>query len=418
MPGRREAHAMSLIAIVVGIILCGLSVFRGFHGQALMGRPLGGDFVEFYAIGRILNSYEAFRIYDLQLAVGLQHATLPSMAETQMLVFGHAPYVAYLFRPFAALPYTWAYLAWLAFSASLYVMSLFLLFRSSNLPREHRKTGLLLAVSSVPFILETWIGGQLSVVVFFAWALFFYFRHKNRMFLAGIALSLALFKPTLLVLPAAMLLCGRRWRTLGGLSAGAFALALVSIKMVGLRGCHAWIDTLLFLARMNAGPGEVWHLAKYVDIMSFFHLLVRNAPVLTGILSSVIGVAVFAMLAAVWFRPPARAHQPEEDLLWAATLCFTLVVNAYAPIYDSILVVSAVVLAAGALQNRNEHREILQAWLLLLYIVPWITQSFAEFLHFQLFTIVLAGFAAWSLRLACGHCETLQVAPSEVLATQ
>src|ERR1700694_6335311 len=85
MPGQREPHAMSLMALVVGIILCGVSVFRGFHGQTFMGRPLGGDFVEFYVIGKILNSYEAFRIYDLQLAVGLQHATLPTMAETQML---------------------------------------------------------------------------------------------------------------------------------------------------------------------------------------------------------------------------------------------------------------------------------------------------------------------------------------------
>ena len=191
------------------------------------------------------------------LAVGLQHATLATMDETQMLVFGHAPYVAYLFRPFAALPYAWAYIAWLAFSASLYLMSLFLLFRSGNLPREDRKTGLLLAVSSVPFLLETWIGGQLSVVVFFAWALFFYFRHENRVFLAGIALSFGLFKPTLVVLPAVMLLIGRQWRILGGLAAGAFAFELASLRMVGLRGCRAWIDTLLFLARVNGGPGEV-----------------------------------------------------------------------------------------------------------------------------------------------------------------
>jgi hypothetical protein len=416
MPGRREAHAMSLMAIVVGIILCGVSVFRGFHGQAFMGRPLGGDFVEFYAIGKILNNYESFRIYDLQLAVGLQHATLATMPETEMLVFGHAPYIAYLFRPFASLSYAWAYIAWLAFSASLYLLSLFLLFRSGNLPREDRKTGLLLAFSSVPFILETWMGGQLSVVVFFAWALFFYFRHKDRMFLAGIALSFGLFKPTLVVLPAVMLLCGRRWRTLAGLSAGAFALALASIKMVGLRGCRAWIDTLLFLARANAGPGEVWHLAKYVDSMSFFHLLIRNAPVFTGILSSVIGVVVFAMLAAAWFRSSARAGQPEEDLLWAATLCFTLVVNSYAPIYDSILVVSAVVLVAGAMDNRNEHREAFHAWLLALYMVPWISQSFAEFLHFQLFTIALAGFATWALRLDYKGRETLQTGAAEVLA--
>jgi hypothetical protein len=418
MPGRREARAMSLMALVVGFILCGLSLFRGFHGQTFMGRPLGGDFVEFYVIGKILNSYEAFRIYDLQLAVALQHATLPTMVETQMLVFGHAPYVAYLFRPFAALPYAWAYISWLVFSASLYLMSLFLLFRSDNLPREDKKTGLMLAISSVPFILETWIGGQLSVVVFFAWALFFYFRHKNRLFLAGIALALGSFKPTLVVLPAAMLLCGRQWRILGGLATGALAFVLASIRMVGLRGCRAWMDTLLSDARIAVGPEEVRLVAKCVDIASFFHLLVRNAPVLTGILASVIGVAVFAMLAIAWYRSAACASRPSENLLWAATVCFTLVVNSYAPIYDSILAVSAVVLVADALDRRSEDRETFQAWLVALYIVPWITQSAAEFLHFQLFTIVLAGFAFWALRLATREQETLQTEAAEVLTIQ
>src|SRR5579862_7439875 len=103
MPGRNEARAMSAMAIAAGLILCGISIFRGFHGQTFMGRPVGGDFVEFYTIGKIFNDFDAARIYDLKLAVSLQHSVLPSMAETQMLVFGHAPYIALLFRPLALL---------------------------------------------------------------------------------------------------------------------------------------------------------------------------------------------------------------------------------------------------------------------------------------------------------------------------
>jgi hypothetical protein len=36
--------------------------------------------------------------------------------------------------------------------------------------------------------------------------------------------------------------------------------------MVGLRGCRAWIDTLLFDARMVAGTGDALRFAKRVDI--------------------------------------------------------------------------------------------------------------------------------------------------------
>ena len=125
LPGRREAHAMSWMALAAGVILYGLSYFEALKGRPSWDGRYGGDFIEFYVTGKILNTYQAFRIYDLKLAVGLQHAILPTMPETQMLVFGHVPYIACLFRPFAALPYAWAYIAWLVFSAALYITSLF-----------------------------------------------------------------------------------------------------------------------------------------------------------------------------------------------------------------------------------------------------------------------------------------------------
>jgi hypothetical protein len=385
---------MSLMAIAAGVILCAISIFRGFHGQAFMGRPMGGDFIEFYVIGKILNNFDASRIYDLKLAVGLQHSLLPSMAETQMLVFGHAPYIALLFKPFAMLPYLWAYGAWLVFSASLYLTGITMLFRATGLPAEHRKTGLLLAVGFMPFIFETWLGGQLSVVIFFLWALFFSFRENNRLFLAGAVLALAIFKPTLVVLPVAMLIAGRRWRILQGFAAGAAAMAALSISLVGVEGCRGWVDTLLFNGKVAAGPGEAWHLAKSVDMNSFFHLLLFNARPLTEIVVAGVAILAFAALAMAWRRSPLAA----ENWLWAATLSLTLVVNSYAPIYDTILIVAAVVLVSGSIQD--EDREAFRAWLLLLYMAPWLTQSMAEFLHLQILTVVLAGFAAWAIRMA------------------
>ncbi len=216
---------MSLMAIAAAIIICAISLIRGFHGQTFMGRPLGGDFVEFYAIGTILNNFDASRIYDLKLAVDLQHSILPSMAQTQILVYGHAPYIALLFKPFALLPYQWAYVAWLGFSAALYLTGITVLFRATGIPAQHRTIGFLLAVSFMPFIFETWIGGQLSVIMFSLWVLFFYFRHKNRLLLAGLALGLGIFKPTLVALPLAMLIIGRRWRILQGFAAGAASMA-------------------------------------------------------------------------------------------------------------------------------------------------------------------------------------------------
>ncbi len=390
MPGRREAHAMAWVALGIGVILCAVAVLLGFAGRTFLGRPLGGDFVEFYTIGKILNNYAPARIYDLRLAIGLQHSTLPSMPDTQMLVFGQAPFIASLFRPFALMPYAWAYVAWLGFSAGLYIAGLTLLFRTVRLNAEDRRTGFLLALSSTPFLFETWIGGQMSVVVFCIWVLFFWCLENDRRFLAGFVLALCLFKPTLLALPVLMLLIGRRWRVLGGFTAGGATMALLSIATVGLEGCRAWFGALGMNANTAAKSGEAAHLAKYVDILAFSHLLFAHWPEVADIAALTVAVVAVSWLGTAWWRSDgAGADRP----LWAATLCFTLVINPYAPIYDSILLVAAVALVAS-------QRKELAGWLLPLYLLPWITQSFAEFLHLQLMTVAVAGFGISVLEMA------------------
>ena len=381
---------MATVALVIGAILCAVAVILGFQGRTFLGRPLGGDFVEFYTIGKILNNYAPARIYDLGLAVSLQHSTLPSMPDTQMLVFGQAPFIAPLFRPFALLPYAWAYLAWLAFSAGLYIAGLALLFRTVRLNAEDRKTGFLLALSSTPFLFETWIGGQMSVVVFFIWVLFFWCLENDRRYLAGFALALCLFKPTLVALPALMLLIGRRWRVLGGLAAGGLAMASLSFATVGPDGCRAWFRALAMNGQAAANGSEAWHQAKYVDILAFSHLLLAPWPAVADIAAISMAAVGLSWLGLAWWRSDSAAMSPP---LWAATLCFTLVINPYAPIYDAVLVVAAVALVAS-------NTKALAGWLLPLYLIPWITQSFAEFLHLQLMTVTVAGFGIWVLEIA------------------
>ena len=387
---------MAWLALGIGVILCGVSVLLGFAGHTFLGRPLGGDFVEFYTIGKILNTAAPARIYDLRLAVPLQHATLPTMPDTQMLVFGQAPFIASLFRPFALLSYAWAYVAWLGFSAGLFIAALALLFRTLGLNAQDRKTGFLLALSCTPFLFETWIGGQVSVVVFAIWALFFWCLENDLRVLAGFVLALCLFKPTLVALPALMLLVGRRWRVLGGFGAGALAMAGLSVATVGLEGCRAWLGTLGLNAHIVTKTGEAWNQTKDVGIIAFSHLLLPNWPIAGDFVAILSAILAVGWLGWAWWRSGTNRM---DGLLWAATLCFTLVVNPYAPIYDSILVIAAVALVAA---------ETPAIWILALYMIPWVTQSFAEFLHLQLMTLALAGFGIWTLRQAQKGVEISQ----------
>jgi Glycosyltransferase family 87 len=396
LPGRREAHAMAVVAIAIGVILCSVSVLLGFQGRTFLGRPLGGDFVEFYTIGKILNNTAPARIYDLALETTLQHAAQPGMPDTQMLVFAHAPFIAPLFRPFALLPYAWAYVAWLVFSAGLYMAALALLFRTMDLNPDDRKTGFLLALSSTPFLFETWIGGQMSVVVFAIWVLFFWCLESDRRVLAGFVLALCLFKPTLVALPALMLLVGRRWRVVGGFAAGGIAMASLSVAAVGLEGCRAWLAALAMNGNRVVQTGEAWHEAKYLDMLAFFHLLLAKQAALATVVATSVALIAVGWLGRAWWRSDRSwPHGATTDRrLWAATLCLTLVVSPYMPIYDAILVVIAVSLVVV------RDQETLPGWLLLLYLVPWVTQSFAEFMHLQLMTMVVAGFGVWLMEIA------------------
>jgi len=286
------------------------------------------------------------------------------------------------------LPYAWAYVAWLIFSSALYAAGLALLFRAVRLMPQDTTTAYLLALSAMPFIFETWIGGQVSVVAFFCWCLFFYGLSKKQRFLAGAVLALLLFKPTLVALPVAMLICGRRWRTLAGFSTGAVAMTLVSIAIAGWHGVRAWLSTLLFDSQFTKGTVPASHLAKNVDLNAFLALLLPSAA--ANVLFIALSSAGFLLLGRAWWRHKEAGEGP----LWAATLCFTLVLSPYAPIYDAVLVVAAAALLAASIP-----REAIAPWLLVIYMFPWITQSFAQYLHLQLFTLALAALGLWALPL-------------------
>src|SRR5436190_18559836 len=76
-------------------------------------------------------------------------------------------------------------------------------------------------------------------------------------------------------------------------------------------------------------------------------------------------------------------------------------INIYAPVYDTILLIPATALVARSLYGRSRWEQAgLQVWLIVLWLAPWLTQSWADYLRLQILTPVLAGFGYWALTLA------------------
>ena len=412
LPGQREARAFSVFALIAGLIACGLSLYYGFRGEPFMGRPMGSDFVQFYAAGKLLNQHQPARIYDDASFSPLQHEILPAMSPTQMLIFAYPPVIAQLFRPFARLPYKWAYCAWLVFSLGLYAISLWLLFRDWACA-SYRRTAFLLALSAPMYTLETWIGGQLSVIAFFAVVLFISCVEKRWPLFAGLALGLATYKPSLMAIPLAMIVVGGCWRMLAGFCGSSALLVLGSVATGGVGVFRLWMVRMKVFAAIATTNEAILRRTKYVDLNSFFTILFGPSSIERAI-AAVATSAAFLFLAWSWWRLRRESHEVQR-YLWAATLTWTLLINIYAPVYDTILLVPAAALVARSLvdQRKKPEQAGLQVWLIVLWLAPWVTQSWADYLRLQILTPVLAGFGYWALTLARGSSALRVAVPRE-----
>jgi len=292
-------------------------------------------------------------------------------------------------------------------SIVLYFLGFLLVWRTLEaMPGADFSTALLLALSFFPFAVECLAGGQTSAFGFFVLALALT-SDKRRRLLSGAALALCSYKPTLLFLTIPMLIVSRRYLTFLGFVIGNAALSVVSILAVGWQGCVAYLNTLLFYTNSSVNVESGLRTWKYVDITSFFRLLLGNHAQLRLILTGAVFLLVLPFIAQLWWKAERKA-QDERDRVWAATLTWTLVLNLYLGIYDTTLVVLSVLLFTNFLYVRSvptrpalsPQYKVLLLWL---YVVPWLTQPVARLTHIQLYTLVLVFLGAYQFAQFSWH---------------
>ena len=372
-----------------GLLLLGL-VAPFFIIVISSGRPPDGDFAGFYSLGRILNEHPIKDLYNFELLSRICMEVHPRSGAYGPLPY--PPFVGLFFRPFALLPYWVAYLSWVTISLTLYVSGLTLAL-AQFFPVEplRRSLVLCLALSYAPFVVDTAANGQLAAVSLFALVMVLREDHLDHRFRSGLALSACLFKPTLLVLLLPMVLVTRRWRTFLGFVAGAAGLFLATTAFEGFGIWPVFIHSIFSFGKLASRPqaSSILILNKYVDLSSFSALVPagRSLPGLTIFFT----VACSAFLALLWFWwKSSGAGRTFNNLLWAATITWTLLLNVYVPIYDSTLIVLALIVAAGAFKripSRPLHRWFTTLWVLVL-ICSWFTVVLGGKVHFQVITVL------------------------------
>ncbi len=379
--------------------------------QTRLGTTLGEDFAGFYYAGQILNGPFPEELYDPDYQDETYYQLLPTKEGKKYLRYVHPPFIAYAFSFLARLPYERAYAVWLFISGSLYLAGLFLTRQAvPAIPDPDWSMAVLLAVAFEPFLMECWLGGQLSAFGFCCIAVAFCLDQASRPFWSGMILGLCLYKPTLLLLLLPMLLFARRFWTLAGVGVAGITLTAGSLLAVGEKICVSYIPALLGFTGTTTGTGMERKDWKFVDLNFFFRNLFGE-PTLTGtVLVMLLAAGPLALLVVAWWRFP-RLEEDRRRLVWASTLAWTLVINLYMGIYDVILVVLVVLWTADTLYRTKPAGQPLPAFfralLLILFLVSWFTQPLARYTGIQVITIVLFAAAAYPLALVFSGKQTL-----------
>lgn len=349
------------------------------------------DFILFYSVGRLLNEYPPSDLYNFDVQKKVMHSVFELKNGREYTPLPYPPFVDMFFRPFALLPFSTAYVLWLGISLCLYVAGLRLLTRHFFPDNVHwRSLIFCFAFSFFPFL---WImmGGQIPTVAFISLALAVWADNVERPILSGLALSLCLYKPTLLILMLPMLLVTRRYKILAGFAGGA-AVLIGSATLI--EGTSVWSGYLrmIFSFGSAAADGHGYRVLRYyMDLFAFSSMLPggRSWP-LAAILLTGASLAA-ATLLWIWAKG-ARLGGSVNSAIWAVTLTWTHLLNLYVPMYDSIVLLIAAIVSWAALRDCGTprlKRGFLFSWVLLL-AASWFTGEVLQRTGVQLFTVAAA----------------------------
>jgi hypothetical protein len=246
----------------------------------------------------------------------------------------HPPYCIYLTVPLAFLPERWAYATCAA--AELVALLVALLILSSVFAqRERFLTAALIVLASMPF--NTMIAtGQTSGVLALILATALWAWKNDEPFIAGLALSALLVKPTFAIVFPPLCLITRQWRVLTGIVLGSMVLLLSSLPL-GIDTWRAYADTSSrYLAFVLSGSHTMW---KQLTVYAF----ILTAPGLRNLSRSwttaiwlVTLVPLVALTVATWWRRWNSAETQRPRLFGLAVL-LAVCANVYVFFYDGVL---------------------------------------------------------------------------------
>lgn len=328
------------LLLAIGIAYWAAILLGGHEPFDATGNVMGQDFIAKAAGGRIALQGSWHGLYEISAQRTVELHLLGARSNGSPFYwdgFVAPPFAAFLFAPFAALPYLVGAALWTIFSAFLITASLWLLWPlAPSLHRYGRRTLVVLAFSSFP-VVELLINGQDAAVCLFLFSLGLRLMLARRDGAAGAVLGLGMFKPQYFLLVPVLLLLQRRWRALGAWAAVAAALTVASLALVGPDGARDYVRLLTReFSHDGVGAGRAWNAPSLIGL----------ARVMRAYLPSPLGAAAAAatfgiggVVVVQWFARSKIISRTDRELalLYASMVLVGALTSSHLFYYDAVI---------------------------------------------------------------------------------
>ncbi len=372
----KRARAYSLILLIVSILGFVAWVVMAPHLIDRSGKPLGPDFMSFYAASKLALSGHAAGAWS-----PIAHQAAEDTIFGRSLgywAFFYPPAYLLLCWPLALLPYGVALLAWLGGTTAAAIVLL----------RRWAKGVPWVVLLAFPALWLNLGNGQ-NAALFTAVMAGGCLLLPRRPVLAGLVFGLLVMKPQLAIAMPVLLAASGRWKAFLAAGLSAATLSALAWLAVGTDGYLAFVHNgALATATLDQG------LVSPDKMQSAFAALrLLGAPSSVALCVQAL-VAVVVLGSAAWI---VWRHKPEAGALCALTVTATLSFSPFLLDYDlMLLAIPLGWLATSAL--RDGFRPWEKTAILVVFVWPLFARAVAANLHLPLTPLLLLGFYATIIR--------------------
>ena len=346
------------------------------------GNLKGTDFLHFYTLGSLAVEHRGADLYDINAQATLAAQRVPQAAGILYLPL-YPPQVSLLFMPLAHLSYVHALALWWFFSAALYALCCYGVWRLCPNLKPHGLTIVILAAGFPSFFnLIAW--GQTSALALACFTIFFLLARQRRDFLAGIALGCLVFKPQMGLAAAVLFVSIGAWKVILGGTLSALAELSIGVVYYGIKPLRAWFHSLWNVRAVSTMLEPRPYQTH--SLRTFWSMLIPWSAVSTA-LYVISATVVIVWTIQVWKRSGPWA--PRFSLLLLATV----LVSPHLTVYDLVVLAPAILLLSEWLvaQQQTPQCTWMGTLLYLVYALPLV--PFARWTHVQLSVLAMGALA-------------------------